>query len=86
VYAHALSCLSKTRVRNRAAPDARRGWDFAKTVGELPEHTTSQMFAPETPSPSRIYPRIIPRLIRAFEPSRRRWAAWPVVLKQMNLA
>ena len=29
---------------------------------------------------------IIPRLIRAFEPSLRRSAAWPDVLKKMNLA
>ena len=32
------------------------------------------------------FPAIIPRLIRAFEPSLRRSAAWPGVLKNMNLA
>jgi eukaryotic-like serine/threonine-protein kinase len=32
------------------------------------------------------FPAFIPRLIRAFEPSLRRSAAWPSVLKKMNLA
>jgi tetratricopeptide (TPR) repeat protein len=32
------------------------------------------------------FPASIPRLIRAFEPSLRRSAAWPDVLKTMNLA
>jgi len=32
------------------------------------------------------FPAFIPRLIRAFEPSLRRSAAWPGVLKKMNLA
>jgi hypothetical protein len=32
------------------------------------------------------FPAFIPRLIRAFEPSLRRAAAWPGVLKRMNLA
>ena len=32
------------------------------------------------------FPAIIPRLIRAFEPSLRRSAAWSDVLKKMNLA
>ena len=32
------------------------------------------------------FPAIIPRLIRTFEPSLRRSAAWPGVLKKMNLA
>jgi serine/threonine-protein kinase len=32
------------------------------------------------------FPAFIPRLIRAFEPSLRRSAAWPDVLKRMNLA
>jgi TolB-like protein/predicted Ser/Thr protein kinase len=32
------------------------------------------------------FPALIPRLIRAFEPSLRRSAAWPSVLKKMNLA
>ena len=33
------------------------------------------------------FPAFIPRLIRAFEPSLRRSAAWPgVLLKKMNLA
>ena len=32
------------------------------------------------------FPAIIPRMIRAFEPSLRRSAAWPGVLKKMNLA
>lgn len=31
-------------------------------------------------------PAFIPRLIRAFEPSLRRSAAWPGVLRKMNLA
>ena len=31
-------------------------------------------------------PAFIPRLIRAFEPSLRRSAAWPAVLKKMNHA
>lgn len=31
-------------------------------------------------------PALIPRLIRAFEPSLRRSAAWPDVLKKKNLA
>jgi predicted GIY-YIG superfamily endonuclease len=31
-------------------------------------------------------PAFIPRLIRTFEPSLRRSAAWPDVLKRMNLA
>jgi eukaryotic-like serine/threonine-protein kinase len=32
------------------------------------------------------FPAFIPRLIRAFEPSLRRSAAWPELLKKMNLA
>jgi serine/threonine-protein kinase len=32
------------------------------------------------------FPAFIPRMIRAFEPSLRRSAAWPAVLKKMNLA
>lgn len=32
------------------------------------------------------FPAFIPRLIRTFEPSLRRSAAWPAVLKKMNLA
>ena len=32
------------------------------------------------------FPAFIPRLIRPFEPSLRRSAAWPGVLKNMNLA
>jgi tetratricopeptide (TPR) repeat protein len=32
------------------------------------------------------FPAFIPRLIRAFEPSLRRSAGWPDVLKKMNLA
>lgn len=32
------------------------------------------------------FPAFIPRLIRTFEPSLRRSAAWPAVLKRMNLA
>ena len=32
------------------------------------------------------FPAIIPRLIRAFEPSLRRSPAWPGLLKRMNLA
>ena len=32
------------------------------------------------------FPAIIPRLIRAFEPSLRRSAVWPGVLKKLNLA
>jgi hypothetical protein len=32
------------------------------------------------------FPAFIPRLIRTFEPSLRRSAAWPGVLKKMNLA
>lgn len=32
------------------------------------------------------FPAFIPRVIRAFEPSLRRSAAWPAVLKKMNLA
>ena len=34
----------------------------------------------------RRFPAFIPRLIRPFEPSLRRSAAWPAVLKKMNLA
>jgi hypothetical protein len=32
------------------------------------------------------FPAFIPRVIRAFEPSLRRSAAWPGLLKKMNLA
>ena len=32
------------------------------------------------------FPAFIPRVIRAFEPSLRRSAAWPGVLKKINLA
>ncbi len=32
------------------------------------------------------FPAFIPRLIRTFEPSLRRSAAWPDVLKKMNVA
>jgi hypothetical protein len=32
------------------------------------------------------FPAVIPRLIRPFEPSLRRSAAWPGLLKKMNLA
>ena len=32
------------------------------------------------------FPAFIPRVIRAFEPSLRRAAAWPAILKTMNLA
>jgi tetratricopeptide (TPR) repeat protein len=32
------------------------------------------------------FPAFIPRMIRAFEPSLRRSAAWPDLLKKMNLA
>ena len=32
------------------------------------------------------FPAFITRLIRAFEPSLRHSAAWPAVLKKMNLA
>jgi len=32
------------------------------------------------------FPAFIPRMIRTFEPSLRRSAAWPAVLKKMNLA
>jgi hypothetical protein len=32
------------------------------------------------------FPTSIPRLLRAFEPSLRRSAVWPGVLKKMNLA
>jgi hypothetical protein len=31
------------------------------------------------------FPAFIPRVIRTFEPSLRRSAAWPGVLKKMNL-
>ena len=36
--------------------------------------------------PNQRFPAFIPRVIRAFEPMLRQSAAWPGVLKIMNLA
>ena len=69
-------------VRQGGSPHAKLlDFGIARLTGEIEQAVQWSAKAVEQP-----FPAFINRLIRTFEPSLRRSAAWPDVLKKMNLA
>jgi TolB-like protein/predicted Ser/Thr protein kinase len=86
------AALANTGQANRAEPllaalqgDAYRG-PVGLVVYFLARGEIEQAVEWSAKAAEQRFPAFIPRLIRAFEPSLRRSAAWPSVLRKMNLA